>query len=75
MVAGQQGLIGMDSGTYMYPVAALTLKLESCYAGAYLSKSSPPVTNSVTRYTLRGVMYTAYKLMQLGCWTCTHGVQ
>lgn len=32
----------------------------------HLSSSSPPVTSSVTMYTLRPVMYTAYSLMQLG---------
>lgn len=36
----------------------------------HLSSSSPPVTSSVTMYTLRPVMYTAYSLMQLGWSTC-----
>jgi hypothetical protein len=42
---------------------------------AHLSSSSPPVTSSVTMYTLRPVMYTAYSLMQLGWSTWTQQQQ
>jgi hypothetical protein len=40
---------------------------------AHLSSSSPPVTSSVTMYTFRPVMYTAYSLMQFGWSTCMNG--